>query len=211
MKSNCNRTEHFRLGTKSTNLNDCGSKRIEFRNCLNEHSACAYNTLHIEIVKRWRIVILIGVLLAIGLVCWSAFSRQSASTFELSLLKGVPIHEFRPVKLHKTGGLSFSQTIYYLEMDFTKAAALIDKEIPTWNSITSKHPLSQAWLQKPGPFQSHGYQVHIRRNRVDPHSMVVYGSAEDSKWWVTIWGTGDTPEPNILRGLWRTTTGNKRP
>jgi hypothetical protein len=162
-------------------------------------------------VKRRRVLIVSAVVVAIVAVgVTGLWLRERPKALELSVLKGVPVHEFRPVQKTKAGGVAFSQTIYYVETDYDEAVKSIQADLgnPGQHGGLSN---SWGWFLEPGPFQFHGQQVNIRRNKVDPHSMEVLGKGADSKRWVTVWISGSLNDPNIARGLWRAVTGNKRP
>jgi hypothetical protein len=142
-----------------------------------------------------------------GFVLWL---RHRPAAVELSILRGVPMHEFRPAGIEGGRGRSFSHSIYYVEFDFDEAVRQIDRDLRGWHGA-SPYPNRRSWYEPAGPFQFHGHAVTIRRNKVDPESQAVLGKASDSYKWVTVTVKGDLPDPNYARGLWRVVTGNKRP
>ncbi len=88
-------------------------------------------------------------------------NRSASGELELSILKGVPIHEYRPYD-----GNRFSQTIYYVEMDYDDALLAIDRELPGWMGPYGEAMKTKGWMEKPGPFQFHGRQVSIGQTNV---------------------------------------------
>jgi len=119
----------------------------------------------------------------------------------ITLLDGRKPDDVRPEE--PRGRLS--RTIYYVNQPFDQVVAGAKRDLAhrDWTDY-GVGVLGQQWFQeRPGPLQSHGRQVEIRRNRCDPDSFSVLGKAADSKSWTTIVVVGGQRAYNPLQSIWR--------